>query len=181
MIIDADAAAAPLRELVRFGWQGFQRRTIDLFEQLPARHAEPADRMLLVEMRQKFADRRVDLRQAIEYPVTQPSQQPSLDDEHGLLNLRLGCRFALATRKQNWGEDRVMYYDAEGRLRSMLTSWSWPLPDGMMDAGLEEAFYAHRRSKRGHRRHAEPDWPTVHRELKRKHVTLLIVWDECRG
>ena len=25
---------------------------------------------------------------------------------------------------------------------------------------------------------AEPDWPAVHRELKRKHVTLLIVWDE---
>src|SRR5271165_4339763 len=55
---------------------------------------------------------------------------------------------------------------------------SWPLPDGMMDAPLEEALYANRRSKRGHRRHAEPDWPTVHRELKRKHVTLLIVWDE---
>ena len=55
---------------------------------------------------------------------------------------------------------------------------SWPLPDGMMDAVLEEALYANRRSKRGHRRHAEPDWPTVHRELKRKHVTLVIVWDE---
>src|SRR4249920_1337571 len=55
---------------------------------------------------------------------------------------------------------------------------SWPLPDGMMDAALEEALYANRRSKRGHRRHAEPDWPTVHRELKRKHVTLVIVWDE---
>ena len=25
---------------------------------------------------------------------------------------------------------------------------------------------------------AEPDWPAVHRELKRKHVTLLILWDE---
>ena len=89
VIIDADAAAAPLREIVRLCWQGFQRRTIDLFEQLPARHAEPADRTLLVEMRQKVADRRVDLRQAIKCPVTQPSQQPSLDDEHGLLNLRL--------------------------------------------------------------------------------------------
>jgi transposase len=55
---------------------------------------------------------------------------------------------------------------------------SWPLPDGMMDAVLEETLYANRRSKRGHRRHAEPDWPTVHRELKRKHVTLVIVWDE---
>lgn len=30
----------------------------------------------------------------------------------------------LATRKQNWGEDRVMFFDVHGRLRSMLTSWT---------------------------------------------------------
>jgi hypothetical protein len=48
----------------------------------------------------------------------------------------------------------------------------------MSDSDLEAALYANRRSKRGHRRHAEPDWPSVHRELKRKHVTLMIVWDE---
>ena len=54
----------------------------------------------------------------------------------------------------------------------------WPLPDDMNDEALEEALYASRRSKRGHRRIAEPDWAAVHRELKRKHVTLLILWDE---
>jgi transposase len=54
----------------------------------------------------------------------------------------------------------------------------WPLPDGMSDGDLEAALYATRGSKRGHRRHVEPDWPAVHRELKRKHVTLVIVWDE---
>src|SRR5439155_458782 len=32
--------------------------------------------------------------------------------------------------------------------------------------------------KQGHRRRAEPDWAAVHRELKRKHVTLQILWDE---
>jgi hypothetical protein len=35
-----------------------------------------------------------------------------------------GMRFVLTTRRQNWGEDRVMFYDAEGRLRSMLASWT---------------------------------------------------------
>ena len=54
----------------------------------------------------------------------------------------------------------------------------WRLPDGMSDGDLEAALYANYGNKRGHRRHAEPDWPTVHRELKRKHVTLVIVWDE---
>jgi transposase len=55
---------------------------------------------------------------------------------------------------------------------------SWPLREGVSDAELEAALYANRRSKRGHRLHAEPDWPAAHRELKRKHVTLQIVWDE---
>jgi transposase len=55
---------------------------------------------------------------------------------------------------------------------------SWPLPEGMNDEGLEAALYASRRSKRGHRRIEEPDWAGVRRELKRKHVTLLILWDE---
>ena len=33
-------------------------------------------------------------------------------------------------------------------------------------------------TKQGHRRQVEPDWAGIHRELKRKHVTLSILWDE---
>ena len=55
---------------------------------------------------------------------------------------------------------------------------SWTQAEGMSDTALEGALYANRRSRRGHRRVAEPDWVTVHRELKRKHVTLTILWDE---
>jgi transposase len=55
---------------------------------------------------------------------------------------------------------------------------SWPLPEDMNDEALEAALYASRRSKRGHRRMEEPDWAGAHRELKRKQVTLLILWDE---
>jgi transposase len=55
---------------------------------------------------------------------------------------------------------------------------SWPLPEDMPDTALEAALYANRRSKRGHRRNGEPDWSAMHREMKRKHVTLLILWDE---
>jgi len=35
-----------------------------------------------------------------------------------------GEQLEAATRKKTWGEDRVMYYDGQGRLRSMLTSWT---------------------------------------------------------
>jgi hypothetical protein len=55
---------------------------------------------------------------------------------------------------------------------------SWPLPAEMTDTALEAALFAAAGTKQGHRRHAEPDWAEIHRELKRKHVTLAMLWDE---
>jgi transposase len=55
---------------------------------------------------------------------------------------------------------------------------SWPLSDDLSDAVLEERLYGRAGTKQGHRRHAEPDWAMLHRELKRKHVTLSILWEE---
>jgi transposase len=55
---------------------------------------------------------------------------------------------------------------------------SWPLPAEMTDSALEAALFAAIGTKQGHRRHIEPDWGEIHRELKRKHVTLAMLWDE---
>ena len=33
-----------------------------------------------------------------------------------------GAEYELVTRKLTWGEDRVFYYDANGRLKSLLTN-----------------------------------------------------------
>ena len=55
---------------------------------------------------------------------------------------------------------------------------SWPLPEEMTDAALEARLFADAGTKQGHRRQVEPDWASIHRELKRKHVTLSILWDE---
>jgi hypothetical protein len=33
-------------------------------------------------------------------------------------------RLVLVARRRNWGEDRVMYFDGQGRLRSMVASWT---------------------------------------------------------
>jgi transposase len=54
----------------------------------------------------------------------------------------------------------------------------WPLPAGITDSDLEARLYKSAGTKQGHRRHAEPEWAAIHRELKRKHVTLAILWDE---
>src|SRR6516225_6344343 len=55
---------------------------------------------------------------------------------------------------------------------------SWPLPAETTDSALEMALFAAAGTKQGHRRHVEPDWAEIHRELKCKHVTLTMLWDE---
>jgi transposase len=55
---------------------------------------------------------------------------------------------------------------------------TWPLADDITDAVLEERLFAGAGTKSGQRRRAEPDWAAIHRELKRKHVTLSILWEE---
>ncbi len=52
------------------------------------------------------------------------------------------------------------------------------MPVELTDAALEAQLFTGAGKKQGHRRRAEPDWAAVHRELKRKHVTLQILWDE---
>src|SRR5258705_11609934 len=98
VIVDTDAAHPPFGELVRFARKGLQRRTIDLFKQLPARYAEPPDRALFVEMRHQLTDRRVDLRQAVKSSMAQPPEKPSLNDEHRLLDF---C-FIPRTSRPSW-------------------------------------------------------------------------------
>lgn len=62
--------------------------------------------------------------------------------------------------------------------RFKATGLGWPLPEAVDDGELEARLYRNAGTKQGHRRHAEPDWAGIHRELRRKHVTLSILWDE---
>src|SRR5712664_103023 len=62
--------------------------------------------------------------------------------------------------------------------RFKTTGLDWPLPETVTDSDLEAKLYKNAGTRQGHRRHAEPDWVCIHRELRRKHVTLSILWDE---
>src|SRR5665213_3474409 len=62
--------------------------------------------------------------------------------------------------------------------RTEAAGLTWPLGEEVSDAVLEAALYRAAGTKTGHRRCPEPEWARIHRELKRKHVTLQIVWDE---
>jgi transposase len=62
--------------------------------------------------------------------------------------------------------------------RFLACGLSWPLPEEQTDAALEARLFADAGSKLGHRRQVEPDWAGMQRELKRKHVTLSLLWHE---
>jgi|RhiMethySRZTD1v2_1073278.scaffolds.fasta_scaffold39239_2 transposase len=62
--------------------------------------------------------------------------------------------------------------------RFQASGLGWPLPVGMTDGELESKLFGAVGTKQGHRRHLEPDWASVHRELRRKHVTLAMLWEE---
>jgi transposase len=55
---------------------------------------------------------------------------------------------------------------------------SWPLPEGMSEEQLEEQLFP-RKACAG-RQIPQPDWQYVNKELKRKSVTLSLLWVEYR-
>jgi transposase len=57
---------------------------------------------------------------------------------------------------------------------------SWPLPDNLSDEVLERLLYPPPRAGARDRR-PQPDWPAIHRELRRPGVTLGLLWEEHRA
>ena len=56
----------------------------------------------------------------------------------------------------------------------------WPLPEGMSDTALEEALYGSS-TPAGSGPRPLPDFAEVHRELRRKSVTLMLLWMEYKA
>jgi transposase len=65
--------------------------------------------------------------------------------------------------------------------RATAAGLGWPLPPMLTDAALEALLFARAGIAPGTRRKAEPDWPAIHRELRRRGVTLMLLWQEYRA
>jgi transposase len=64
--------------------------------------------------------------------------------------------------------------------RAEAAGLAWPLPEGLDEAALEAKLFPPPCDEPASRRPA-PEWPEVHRELKRgRHVTLRLLWLEWR-
>jgi transposase len=63
--------------------------------------------------------------------------------------------------------------------RADLAGLSWPLRDDLSDAELEARLYPPLTGQ-ATRQIPQPDWGYVHSELRRKGVTLALLWQEYR-
>ena len=63
--------------------------------------------------------------------------------------------------------------------RARAAGLSWPLPEGLDEARLEALLYPPREAlPKGER--PVPDWQVIYHELKRKGVTLQLLWEEYK-
>ena len=63
--------------------------------------------------------------------------------------------------------------------RAKVAKLSWPLPSELDDEGLERLLY--QREGETARARPEPDFAVMHLELRRKGVTLQLLWEEYRA
>ena len=64
-------------------------------------------------------------------------------------------------------------------VRAKLQGLTWPLPESLDDAALLQRLYPTPRTNSG--RLPPPQWSKVHRELRRKGVTLALLWEEYKA
>lgn len=63
--------------------------------------------------------------------------------------------------------------------RAKLAGLAWPLPDDLDDAAIEKVLFVQREDQKPSR--PLPDWTLIHTELRRKHLTLALLWEEYKG
>ncbi len=95
-----------------------------------------------------------------------------------VLRLRFANRMTIRqiARSCNIGKGTVQEY----LLRARLAGLGWPLPEGLDDGTMEGMLYPPARPARA-RAVGMPPMEEIHRELRRKGVTLQLLWEEYKG
>ena len=94
-----------------------------------------------------------------------------------VLRLRYACGASERVIARSVGIGRTTV--AEYLRRTAVIGITWPVPAEINDAELERRLFTPAGFKAPVR--AMPDWNRVHAELRRRGVTLLLLWEEYRA
>lgn len=90
-----------------------------------------------------------------------------------IVRLKLQCSLSSRAIAKACGLSPSKVQDYAGRIAA--ARLSWPLPAEFdEDAALERLLFPHEGKPTKGR--PEPDWPHVHAQLRRKHVTKMLLW-----
>ena len=65
--------------------------------------------------------------------------------------------------------------------RARMAGLGWPLPDGLDDAALERLLFPPAAAPDAAGACARPEWASLDKEMRRKGVTLALLWEEYRA
>ena len=108
-----------------------------------------------------------------------PTQRLSMRRIKQLLTMRFGAGASTReiARELGVAPSTVREYLS----RAAAAGIAWPLAADVTDDSLMARLFVNAGVRAGARLHAEPDWPSLVRELKRPGVNLLVLWEEYRG
>ncbi len=105
-----------------------------------------------------------------------PTERLSMRRIRQVLQLHFGAQTSarVISREVGVGRSTVQDYVA----RAQAAQLGWPLAAELTDAKLEQLLFPASGAAPGVRRHPEPDWAALVREMKRPAVSLMILWEE---
>jgi len=107
-----------------------------------------------------------------------PGERLSMRKVREVLRLKYACGASVRTIARSVGIGRTTV--AEYLRRTSVIGITWPVPAAVDDAELERRLFAPPGFNKAPTR-AVPDWRHVHAELRRRGVTLLLLWEEYRA
>jgi len=107
-----------------------------------------------------------------------PRKRLSMRQVYEVLRLKWASGLSDRQIAQSLGLSRPTIADYVNRAQA--ADLSWPLPDTLDESTLEQLLFPPPPAK-GAVAHLAPDWAQVHQELKRKGVTLLLLWQEYKA
>jgi len=106
-----------------------------------------------------------------------PTKRLTMRKTREILRLRFDCKLTLSQIATSCGIGSSTVSDYLKRFEA--SPLTWPLPSTIDDTGLEHLLFPSTRIDHDPKR-ASADWNYIHRELRRKSVTLILLWQEYK-